>query len=100
MMRTLILSLIMAWALTAPGAAPARADENSIANRLMVETVWLLEQAREGTDPEKRFELITKVEANPHQVIARYPGSNVAIRLDTNELNWWISDQISARLHV
>jgi hypothetical protein len=41
MMRALILSLIMAW---------AHADENSWANRLMIETVGLLKEARAVPD--------------------------------------------------
>ena len=62
MTRAVILSLIMIWALAAPGGALA--DENSDANRLMVQTVGILKEARAEPDPEKRFELITKVEEN------------------------------------
>jgi len=85
MKRAVILSLIMIWALVASGSAPARADDNADANRLMVETVGLLKQTRAEIDPEHQFELITMVEANLLRIIDEYPGSNAAVALATGQ---------------
>ncbi len=85
MKRAVILSLIMVWGLATLGGAQALADANSSANRLVVEAVRLLNQARDEPDPERRFELITKVEANLNRVIDRYPGSDAAVKLATGQ---------------
>ena len=85
MKRAVILFLIMVWVLAALGGAQALADANSLANRLVVEAVGLLHQARAEPDPERQFELITKVEANLNRVIDRYPGSNAAVKLATGQ---------------
>lgn len=85
MKRAVNLSLIMVWVLATLGGAQALADENSAANRLIVETVGLLNQARAEANPERRFELIAKVETNLHRIIERYPGSNAAVALATGQ---------------
>ena len=64
-----------------PGCAEA--DENSSANRLVVEAVKLLNQAKSAQKFERQLELATEAEEKLNKIIERYPGSDAAVKLVT-----------------
>ena len=63
----------------------AIADENSKANRLVVEAVQLLKAADEEQNLPKKVELLTTAKQNLERIIEDYPGSDAAVKLATGQ---------------
>lgn len=85
MKRVAIFLLVIVGALAVTTFPGALADENSSANRLVVEAVKLLNQAKNEQDPRIQLELATEAEEKFNKVIERYPGSDVAVKLATGQ---------------
>ena len=77
--------LLFMAALVLDGAGLARADESAEANRLLVETVALVERADAAETPGDRAALYERALENLDAIVARYPGSDAAVRLATGQ---------------
>ena len=86
MLRPVGIVLVVA-ALVFGIAAPARtgADNDAAANRLLVETVGLVEQAEETESPGDRAAFYERALENLDEIVAQHPGSDLAVRLATGQ---------------
>ena len=66
-------------------ATPVQADDDTEANRLVVESVQLMQQAEAEKNLARRLELLTKAENNLNRIVADYPGSDVAVKFITGQ---------------
>ena len=96
MKRAINYSLFLALALASTGCTIAFLDEDSSAERLVVEAVEWLNQARDEPDPQRQLDLIAKVETNLTKVIDRYPGSDAAVKFAAGQSVGVISLEIVA----
>ena len=80
-----IFFLVIIGALLVAICPSAQADETSSANRLVVEVVKLLNQAKIEHDPSRQLELATEAEEKLNKLIERYPGSDAAVKLVTGQ---------------
>lgn len=77
----------------------AIADENSDANRLIVEAVQLLIAADEEQDASKKVELLLSAKQKLESIIENYPGSDAAVKLATGQNIGNLSiDRVSGQL--
>ncbi len=75
----------MALAFGGAGAARAASDDDAAANRLLVETVQLVEQAEATESPGDRAALYERALDNLDAIVAQHPSSDLAVRLATGQ---------------
>ncbi len=77
-MRSLAISTFLLGLLL---ALPAQADEQTQANRLFVEAMKLVEQARTTQDVQRRAESYQEALKRLEAIVERHPGSDVAVKM-------------------
>lgn len=62
-------------------SSPAIADNNSEANRLAVEAKLFVDEATKTVNTENRIKLLKDALKNLNTIVAKYPGSNLAVKI-------------------
>ncbi|HYG88382.1 MAG TPA: hypothetical protein VD978_19240 [Azospirillum sp.] len=83
------LTALFVVAATVAGAAwtatPARAQDNSPANRLFVQAMQLVRQADNTYDTAEESRLLKEADRLLNEIVAKYPDSALAVQLVTNQ---------------
>lgn len=76
----------------------ACADDAAVANKLLVESNNLIEQANLIADTKKRAELLSNADDNLQKIVQAYPGTPLAVQLSTGQSIGQISLEKTAKL--
>lgn len=66
-------------------AAPSHADDAARANRLLIEAVGYIRDAKLEPSPEGKFVLLKKAHDNLVEIVERYPSTDLAVKLATGQ---------------
>ena len=77
--------LSIALAFTLATTSPVQAQNNAAANKLFVEAIRLVQKADAEMKPEEQVRLYEQVLKNLDEIVAKYPGSDLTIKLLTGQ---------------